>query len=164
MLLRTLGSKIGTYQMPIGAFQNQQTANDYWLQQSSAFTGQYGLNIPQGNLTNDPLVNQLLQQGNAIHSHAILPSTLTLAGGDPSSLAGFQIPQFLNNPGDLTSTQLSPIAQATLGVSNFPSLIPPSPLQPTGFPSDGEVYTGPFGIRPNSYNYVPAGFQTAWFV
>jgi|GEM_PF-5107254 len=151
--------------MPIGAFQNQQTANDYWLRSSSAFNNQYSLNIPQGNLTTDPLVNQLLQQGNAIQSHAIVPTTLTLAGGDPASLAPFQSPLFLNNPGDLTSTQLSPIAQAVLGTTNLPGgLIPPSPLQPTGFPTDGEVYTGPFGIRPASYNYVPAGFQSAWFV
>jgi hypothetical protein len=152
--------------MPIGAFQTQQTANDYWLKYSTPFNQQYALNIPQGNLTNDPLVNQLLQQGNALQSYGVLPATLTLAGGNPAALSSFELPQFLDNPGDSTRTQLSPTAQAVFGTSNFPTLFPNTPrLHPTGFPTDGEVYTGPFGMRPiGTNNYINAGFQTAWFV
>jgi hypothetical protein len=149
--------------MVFGALQHSQTANDYWLNYSPAFNAEFGLNAGQGNLTSNPQVNQLLQQANAIESYGIVPTAITISGADPRTVRSFDRTSYSHNPGDLSSTQLSPMGQALFGVSNAP-LFPPKTFEPTGYVTAGDLYASPLFGPPAANNAISTGFQSQWFV
>jgi hypothetical protein len=149
--------------MVFDALQQSQTANDYWLRSSPKYNQVFGLNIEQGNLTTNTGVNQLLQEANAIESYGIVPTAITLSGADPRTIRSFDRTAYSHNPGDLGSTQLSPMGQALFNVSNAP-LFPQKPFEPTGYVTAGDVYSAPFNLAPAATNGIPTGFQSQWFV
>ena len=149
--------------MTLGAFQSSQTANDYWLLLSPKFNQQFGLNIEAGNLTNSTMVNQLLQQGNLLESYGTVPAAITISGADPRTIRSFDRTAYSHNPGDLSSTQLSPMGQALFNVSNAP-LFPQKTFEPTGYVTMGDLYSGPFNLAPAANNAISTGFQSQWFV
>lgn len=149
--------------MSLGSFQPTQSGYDYWLNYSPKFNQQFGLDVSAGNLTNSPHVNQMLQLGNTIESYGIVPTAAIISGGDPRALNAFNRTSFSNNPGDLRSTQLSPIGQAFYGTSNLP-IFQPRTFEPTGYTTLGDVPTAPFNFEPLTSNGIPTGLQSQWFI
>jgi hypothetical protein len=101
-------------------FHPQQTAYDYWNLYNAKFQQNYGLNIGTGNLTESPTVNSLLQFGNGLVSYGAVPMAYMQSGGDPAAVHRFNRMAWAHNPGNLTSTQLSPLIQALSGQSHLP--------------------------------------------